>query len=80
MVEIQVKSALEQWVVANARDESVANVPYDHDLFTSRVVDSLRFVDLVLYIEELSGRTIDLEMLDLAQLRTIDGIDRSFFA
>lgn len=80
MGEIQVKSALERWVVANTRDESVANVPHDHDLFTSRVVDSLRFVDLVLYIEELSGRTIDLEMLDLAQLRTIDGIYQSFFA
>jgi acyl carrier protein len=79
MGENEVKSALESWVVTNARDREVTSVPHDHDLFTGRVVDSLRFVDLVLYIEELSGRTLDLETLDLANLRTIDGIYHSFF-
>ena len=41
MGEIEVKSALERWVVANARDGSVSHVPYELDLFTGRVVDSL---------------------------------------
>jgi acyl carrier protein len=63
----------------NARDKTLAKVSYDDDLITNRIVDSLRFVELVLYVEELSGRTIDLELLNLSELKTIDAIYESFF-
>ena len=79
MSEIEVKSALERWVVSNVRDQAVSDVPYDHDMITNRVVDSLRFADFILYVEELSARTIDLETLDLSQFRTINAIYQAFF-
>jgi acyl carrier protein len=79
MTEFEVKSALERWVVSNVRDQAVSDVPHDHDLITNRVVDSLRFADLILYVEELSARMIDLEMLDLSQFKTINAIYQTFF-
>jgi acyl carrier protein len=80
MDEIEVKAALERWIVSNARGRIDSRISHDQDLITGRVVDSLRFADFILYVEEMSGRTVDLETLDLSQFRTIDVIYQSFFA
>ena len=49
------------------------------DLIDRGLIDSLRFMDFVLLIEELSGITIHLDNLDIEQFRTIDNIKKSFF-
>jgi acyl carrier protein len=49
------------------------------DLIDCGLIDSLRFMDFVLLIEELSGRPIPLDDLDIEQFRTIDNINKSFF-
>jgi acyl carrier protein len=79
MGEFEVKAALERWVVANARDKAITKVSLDEELIASRVVDSLRFADFVLYVEELSDQTIDLEKLDLSEFKTINAVYECFF-
>ena len=49
------------------------------DLIDCGLIDSLRFMDFVLLIEELSGITIPLDDLDIEQFRTIENINKSFF-
>jgi acyl carrier protein len=50
------------------------------DLIDCGLIDSLRFMDFVLLIEELSGIAIPIDGLDIEQFRTIENISKSFFA
>ncbi len=53
----------------------------DHDdIFENRLIDSLQFVEFTIYIEELTGKKVDLETINLDDFRTISKIERVFFA
>lgn len=49
------------------------------DLIENRLIDSLQFMDFVLYIEELSGKEISMEGLNIEDFRSVDKIAASFF-
>lgn len=49
------------------------------DLIEKGLIDSLRFVEFVLLISELSGREIDLEKLNIDEFRSIAAIRATFF-
>lgn len=53
----------------------------DHDdIINARLIDSLQFVDFTLYIEELTGKEIDMETINIDNFRTIAEIERVFFS
>lgn len=49
------------------------------DLIEGGLVDSLRFVDFVLLVSELSGREIPLDDIDIERFRTLDAIRAAYF-
>ena len=51
----------------------------DVDLIENRLIDSLSFVEFVFLLEQLSGRTIEMETLEVDAIRTLDAIERNFF-
>ena len=52
----------------------------DHDdIIENRLIDSLQFVEFILYIEEMSGTAIDMESLNIDDFRTISSIEQVFF-
>ena len=48
-------------------------------LFESGVVDSLGILDLIAFVEEATGRTIPLRMIDLKYFGTVERISASFW-
>ena len=48
-------------------------------LFESGVVDSLGILDLIAFVEEATGRTIPLRMIDLKHFGTVERISASFW-
>lgn len=53
----------------------------DHDdIFENRLIDSLQFVEFTIFIEELTGKKVDLETINLDDFRTITKIQHAFFA
>lgn len=58
----------------------LTEVDPDIDLVETRLVDSLSFVEFVFLIQHLSGEQIDLDSIDLADFRTLNRIDKRFFA
>jgi acyl carrier protein len=50
------------------------------DIIQNRLIDSLQFVEFILFIEEVSGIAINMESLDIENFRSIDNIKQAFFA
>ena len=50
----------------------------DLDLIESRIIDSLHFTELIFLLESLSKRRIDIESLNVEQLRTLSAIEQNF--
>lgn len=59
------------------REEMYLEVPApDADLFVAGVLDSLTFVELLVHLEEVTGRPISLDELDVDDLETVEKIGR----
>ena len=55
------------------------NIHRSTPLFESGVVDSLGILDLIAFVEEATGRTIPLRMIDLKYFGTVERISASFW-
>jgi len=69
---------IKQWIIG--RNKEIQDIAPDQDLIDSRLVDSLSFVELLILIQQLSGKTIDQSDLDIESFRTLDAIDNRYFA
>jgi acyl carrier protein len=69
---------VKDWVLAKHTDRQ--NIGTDEDLIETRLVDSLSFVEFIFIIEQVSGTKIDMDTLDLDDLRTLAAIEKRFFA
>lgn len=70
---------LRAWLLANRPGLRSEDLHEDTDLIDSRVVDSLQFTELVLFVEQLSGRELLTEDLDPHPFRTLGRIRATFF-
>lgn len=66
------------WILT--RNAEIDAIDPDCDLIESRLVDSLDFVQFLILIEQLSGKTIDIETLDIDDFRSLNRIQQNFFA
>jgi acyl carrier protein len=67
---------LRTWVLA--RNPEVHELDADTDIIESRIVNSLQFVELMLYVEELCGRELSADEVNLDAFRTLRNIEKSF--
>lgn len=69
---------VKDWVLAKHTDRQ--DIGLDEDLIETRLVDSLSFVEFIFVIEQASGTKVDMDTLDLDDLRTLAAIEKRFFA
>jgi acyl carrier protein len=74
----EARSTIRHWLTAHARRA----VPIDDDtpILELRVIDSLKVLELVLLIEELTGRPVSVEQLAPGSFRNVAAICATFFA
>ncbi|MFP8883918.1 MULTISPECIES: holo [Streptomyces] len=65
------------WIVKRHPDRD--DIAHDLDLIENRLIDSLSFVEFVFLLEQVSGRSIDMDTLEVDSIRTLEAIDRTFF-
>lgn len=78
--ENDVRDALRQWIANTSGKASTQDLADDTPLFRSGVLKSVQVSDLILYIEELAERAVDVEQIKPGVFRDIDTIYRNFFA
>lgn len=78
--EAEIRQALREWVV-RINGKITPDVLTDHTpIIERRIVTSLQIADLLLFLEELTGRAIDVEKLKPGVFRDIDMIYETFFS
>lgn len=70
--------AIRDWVIA--KNEGLTDLALDDDLIERRLVDSLSFVEFVFLISETSGVEIDMDSVDINDLRTLAAIEKNFLS
>jgi acyl carrier protein len=76
--EIEIKTALRDWIVRKGRiqpEELNDQTPF----LEQRIISSVQLMELILFMEDLSGNPIDVKALKKGMLRDIDTIFRIFF-
>ncbi|MFE5023247.1 acyl carrier protein [Streptomyces sp. NPDC056656] len=53
------------------RNPTVEEIPEDLDLIENRLIDSLAFMEFILLLEDLIGRELHLDQIDVNQFRTL---------
>lgn len=64
------------WILE--RNPELTDLDPETDIIESRIVNSLQFVELVLYIEEVRGEMLQFGEVDLDSFRTLKEIERNF--
>lgn len=68
---------LKDWILK--RHPECEDIPADLDLIDNRLIDSLSFVEFLFLLEELSGRSIDMDTIDVECIRRLEVIEERFF-
>jgi acyl carrier protein len=72
------RTAVRRWLAAHAR--CAARIEDDTPILDLRIIDSLKVLELVLLVEELTGRPVAVEQLVPSSFRDVDSICATFFA
>ncbi|MFI8263938.1 MULTISPECIES: acyl carrier protein [unclassified Streptomyces] len=60
------------------RNPDVEEIPEDLDLIENRLIDSLGFMEFILLLEDLIGRELQLDQIDVNQFRTLRSLTDHF--
>ncbi len=75
----EVIETLRQWLLRKNRALDPALLNEETDLVEIRALESLELIEFILFMERESGRSILVETLDPAMLRTLRRIYQTFF-
>jgi acyl carrier protein len=77
--ETDIRQDLREWISQKSGKMRPEDISDDTPIIEQRIIKSLQIPDLILYIEEHTGRSIDVEQLKPGVFRNIDTIYRNFF-
>ncbi|MFD0342162.1 acyl carrier protein [Streptomyces sp. NPDC127117] len=60
------------------RNPAIEEIPEDLDLIENRLIDSLAFMEFILLLEDLIGRELHLDEIDVNQFRTLRSLTDHF--
>lgn len=78
--EAEIRQALRDWVVRTNGKIKAEELSDETPIIEQRIISSLQITDLILFIEKLTGQSIDVEKLKVGVFRNINAIYRNFFA
>lgn len=75
---VDLEMKIKSWILARKTD--MTDIPPDYDLIENRAIDSLQFAEFIFLVEELIGREIPFDTLNVDQFRTLESISANFLA
>lgn len=73
------KEKLRHWVLGNAHNAHQADIDDQTEILESRLITSLQIMDLILFVEQLTGKSVELSQIKPRSFASIDAIYATFF-
>jgi len=77
--EAEVRQALRAWVLKTSGKIKPEELTDETPIIEQRIISSLQIMDLILFLEQTMGHSIDVEQLKPGVFRNISVITRNFF-
>ncbi len=78
--ELDVKTKLRQWIAERNGKIAIDSILDDTPILELRIVSSLQAMELILFVERLRKRPVDMREIHTGVFRNIDSIYKTFFA
>ena len=78
--EMEIRDALRAWIVKTNGKIQPDQLDDDTPVIEQRIVTSLQVMDLILFLEKLSNKSIEVDTLKVGVFRNINSIYDAFFA
>ena len=75
----KIRGAIREWVVKTNGKVRPEEIDDETPIIERRIISSLQIMDLILFLERLSERPIDVDQLKVGVFRNVNAIYRSFF-
>jgi acyl carrier protein len=79
MTEAETKEALKEWVAKSNKKIKAEDLGDDTPIIEQRYITSLQVMDLILQIEKMTGKPVDVEQLKPGTFKSINTIYENFF-
>ena len=77
--ETEIRAALRDWIVNVSGKIKREQLGDETPLIEERIITSLQVMDLILFLEKLSGRPVEVEQLKAGAFRNINALYQNFF-
>lgn len=77
--EMEIRAALRDWIVNVSGKIEPGQLSDETPLIEERIITSLQVMDLILFLEKLSGRPVEVEQLKAGAFRNINALYQNFF-
>lgn len=77
--ELEVRQALRDWIVKTNGKIQLEDLKDETPIIEQRIISSLQVMELLLFIEQLSGKPLNLGKMKEGVFRNINAIHRHFF-
>jgi acyl carrier protein len=77
--EAEIKQALREWIAATSGKIEARRLTDGTPIIEQRIVSSLQVMDLILFLERLSNRPVEIDRLKPGVFRDINSIYSGFF-
>jgi acyl carrier protein len=77
--EREIRAALRDWIVNVSGKIEREQLSDETPLIEERIITSLQVMDLILFLEKLSGRPVEVEQLRAGAFRNINTLYQNFF-
>jgi len=77
--EVEIRQSLRQWISTKSKTVDVEKLQDSTRILEERIITSVQLMDLIMYLEFLMGKPVDVTQLKPGVFNTINSIYESFF-
>lgn len=77
--ESELKEKLKEWIIKNSRSEKVNEINNATKILEEKIVTSLQIMELIVYLEQLTGRPVNPDQLKPGAFSSIEHIYDVFY-
>jgi acyl carrier protein len=78
--EESIKQTLREWIAKKSKDCAAESINNDTLILEKRIITSVQIMDLILYLENLTGTPVNIDQVQPGVFSSIDSIYTAFFA